>query len=346
MNKRQFSRRGFTLIEMLVVIVCIVLLVALLLPALTMAQALSQSTGCTSNLRQLGTAYNEYLSTCQNQFVAYSDVAPNVSVWMTEVVGYIGNNPTPPTTTTTYYPSTSQLKVFQCPSTAPFMSQPFRSQPYLDYSRHANKFAVTGAKESKYPYASEPDTAWTPWLFYTGNTNNLAVKTPNVYAGSYGFNEFNDSFTFLSPWNTNASGFGNPSGEEVSYTGNSYASDGGLYGYDVTGYFSMNNNVTPGPQTPLFGDCGWYDAWPNTSGDYATTRSYTLQPTGSMMSEKGTYTTIDNHLDRFLINRHNNAINMVFRDGHADHIPLSQLWQLHWSADFIPNTSVTVTSEN
>lgn len=47
-------RRAFTLIELLVVISIIAVLVALLLPALQSARQVARSTGCQSNLRQIG----------------------------------------------------------------------------------------------------------------------------------------------------------------------------------------------------------------------------------------------------------------------------------------------------
>jgi prepilin-type N-terminal cleavage/methylation domain-containing protein len=53
-------KRGFTLIELLVVIAIIAILAALLLPALTAAQAKAQRFACTSNLKQLGTAWAMY----------------------------------------------------------------------------------------------------------------------------------------------------------------------------------------------------------------------------------------------------------------------------------------------
>src|SRR6476660_4776106 len=59
-NPQSCRRRGFTLVEMLVVISIIAVLAALLLPAVQMAREASRKTSCGNNLRNLSLAIQQF----------------------------------------------------------------------------------------------------------------------------------------------------------------------------------------------------------------------------------------------------------------------------------------------
>jgi prepilin-type N-terminal cleavage/methylation domain-containing protein/prepilin-type processing-associated H-X9-DG protein len=103
------KRRGFTLVELLVVIGIIALLISILLPALNKAREQANSIKCLSNMRQLSLAtlnfaqdhkgyiptasddqYAKYADPNRQKFIYRSDANQNVYDWASSLVPYMG----------------------------------------------------------------------------------------------------------------------------------------------------------------------------------------------------------------------------------------------------------------
>jgi prepilin-type N-terminal cleavage/methylation domain-containing protein/prepilin-type processing-associated H-X9-DG protein len=103
-RKETRPSHGFTLIELLVVIAIIAILAAILFPVLAKARERARAIACTSNLKQLGTAFQMYRQDYDGNIPfqnMYSTGTP-APVWPEIMDAYVKN-----------------LEVFRCPSHSP-----------------------------------------------------------------------------------------------------------------------------------------------------------------------------------------------------------------------------------
>jgi prepilin-type N-terminal cleavage/methylation domain-containing protein/prepilin-type processing-associated H-X9-DG protein len=156
--------RGFTLVELLVVISIIAILIALLLPALAAARQDADSVVCLSNERQLGTAFQEYQSDYDGQTISWQPLPtaatdPSIGTWADYYwPAYLQNyySAVQPNQTTWNNVNFQSAPVLVCPSTT--TSEPFN---------------------------------WTSLGWGTSTqswTDGWGYPFPAKYVGSYGFN--------------------------------------------------------------------------------------------------------------------------------------------------------------
>src|SRR4051794_268218 len=84
-QSRKSTRRGFTLVELLVVIGIIALLISILMPALNRARKQARGVQCLSNERQLQIAYTMYVNENKGRSFLYATNSPGgftESFWM------------------------------------------------------------------------------------------------------------------------------------------------------------------------------------------------------------------------------------------------------------------------
>jgi prepilin-type N-terminal cleavage/methylation domain-containing protein/prepilin-type processing-associated H-X9-DG protein len=87
--KKLHSQRGFTLVELLVVIGIIAVLVGILIPALSRARQQSQSIKCLANLRQLHMGLNSYMRESKGRMFPYYNSSS--TFWFVIILPYFNH---------------------------------------------------------------------------------------------------------------------------------------------------------------------------------------------------------------------------------------------------------------
>ena len=107
-------RKGFTLVELLVVIGIIALLIAILMPALQRARDQANRTQCMSNVKQLTTAWLQYATEHKFKIVSSNTGSPNLGDWIGA-----GNNKAA-IEAGLLWPYLKAYNVYHCPSDSGF----------------------------------------------------------------------------------------------------------------------------------------------------------------------------------------------------------------------------------
>jgi len=176
MRKHLVRARGFTLVELLVVIAIIAILIALLLPAVQSAREAARRTQCANNVKQMGLAVHNLVSAHERfptgGFGGWTDYVPGLAPekqkvgWMYQILPYVEQGTLHDEYTNILGLQSEAVGMYFCPSRRGATIAPSAPTRYLnDYASatpgYLSSDPIYGGQEIAFP--SLADSFWQTW---------------------------------------------------------------------------------------------------------------------------------------------------------------------------------------
>jgi prepilin-type N-terminal cleavage/methylation domain-containing protein len=179
-----------------------------------------------------------------------------------------------------------------------------------------------------FPRRTSTSGRWIDVLFdyyYRDNKFRMCPVAPKIAAPDGATDTLQLGGDAETSWGIVAASGGRPIGTYGSYGINGWVNQPGvdpLYGKPAQ-FFWKTPNVKGAAQIPLFMDAWFWCGWPDNTDTPPKADDRNARIPGD-----------ENAMNRFCLNRHQQAINGAFLDYHIEKIWLKSLWHLKWSKRF------------